>query len=981
MKKVTLVLSAVLLLLSIMVTAQETKKGNKPIAINKADKVTVMPSISSRSNGELYPSTEKNGEIQDGRATRHKIVIGKGSDGPDFYAKNPNKMKGKIQGKMPELVFETALSNSQPTDPAGAVGPNHYFAVFNTGFRIFDKSGNPLTGQLGPGNIFPDAGCCDLTVSYDNLADRWVVTFLNGANAGVQVAVSDGPDPLTTNWNVYFFANIADYNKLSVWRDGYYITQNGAPNQVWVLEREAALAGDPDAQMIGFALPGIVTSGFNSAQAFNITDDNHPSNGAAGVVYMQDDAWVGVDNDHIKLWEIDLDTDDVTNSTISDPQEIAVTDFISVFDGGSFANLTQPNGGVDIDALQATIMNQAQFRKFATHNSAIFNFVVDTDETAGELAGIRWMEFRQSGDGEPWSLFQEGTYTAPNGKHAWNGSMAMDSQGNIGIGYTGMAGPTTPTDGSEIEIVSSYYTGRFDGDPAGTMTVEETLIAEGAGNIPGIRYSDYSKIDVDPSDGLRFWFVNEYIGPNGRGNVAGVFQFERFANDVGVTILNEPVSGVLTDGTEIEIEITNFGDDTASNFDVSYQIDGGAIVTETYTGTIATGESDVYRFTTTADLGVIGQTYSITACTALATDENTTNDCITSEVVSIPASDIGVVGVISPVGGLTLSDSEVVTVTIENFGAESQSNFEVGYTIDGGTEVVETVTATLEVGQTLEYSFTTTADFSAIASYTLVARTILSGDSDTSNDSQEVIIETLDCTVNENTTAQPIGPNAGTVTESIITIDQNYDIEDLNVSVNLTHTWVGDLTLELIAPNGTEVLLSDQIGNNGDNYTDTIFDDEADQPITAGAPPYTGTFSPDGSLSDFVAVEETSGDWILRITDNVNGDFGELLDWSLTICGSESVLSTEEELLPSTEFLVINRGGNQFNVSLNTTEINERLNFQVFNITGQKLLDYRLDHNGTGYQYDLDMSYAATGVYILRLGNAEKVKVKRIIVR
>ena len=44
-------------------------------------------------------------------------------------------------------------------------------------------------------------------------------------------------------------------------------------------------------------------------------------------------------------------------------------------------------------------MNQAQFRKFPTHNSAVFNFVVDVDGTSSELAGVRWYELRQDGDG------------------------------------------------------------------------------------------------------------------------------------------------------------------------------------------------------------------------------------------------------------------------------------------------------------------------------------------------------------------------------------------------------------------------------------------------------------------------------------------------------------------------------------------------------------------------------------------------------
>jgi len=203
-----------------------------------------------------------------------------------------------------------------------------------------------------------------------------------------------------------------------------------------------------------------------------------------------------------------------------------VTPFISVFDNGSFVNLTQPRGGTAIDALQATIMNQAQFRKFGSYNSALFNFVVDTDAGSGELAGVRWYEFRQSGDNQPWSLYQEGTYTAPDGKHAWNASLAMDGQGNIGMGYTAMSGPTTPT----TIRVSSYFTGRSSGDPLGTMTAMEGLIANGNANIPGKRYGDYAKMDVDPSDDASFWFITEYMN-SGRKGVVGKFQIQASVPD------------------------------------------------------------------------------------------------------------------------------------------------------------------------------------------------------------------------------------------------------------------------------------------------------------------------------------------------------------------------------------------------------------------------------------------------------------------
>ncbi len=80
-----------------------------------------------------------------------------------------------------------------------------------------------------------------------------VLTFLG---SGAQIAVSDGPNPLTAGWFIYNISAINDYQKLSIWSDGYYITDNtSGSNKVWALERDAMLAGDSGAQILGFNLP------------------------------------------------------------------------------------------------------------------------------------------------------------------------------------------------------------------------------------------------------------------------------------------------------------------------------------------------------------------------------------------------------------------------------------------------------------------------------------------------------------------------------------------------------------------------------------------------------------------------------------------------------------------------------------------------------------------------------------------------------
>ena len=592
-----------------------------PVYTGTISSVEYVSPMISRPN-DLVPSDNSIKEAKDKRSMVPKIVEGKDPQTEnDYFVRNRHEKEQSTRMAPASLVFDAYTSGSQPTDPSLAIGPNHVMVVFNTGFTIYDKAGNQLLGQTAPNPaIFPSGGCCDLTVSYDNAADRWVLTFLG---SGAQVAVSDGPNPLTAGWYIYNISAISDYQKLSVWSDGYYITDNtSGTNKVWALERDAMLAGDAGAQIVGFNLPGIVTSGFFSPQVLNVTNNNLPAPGGATVVYMQDDAWSGVSSDHIKYWTIDMDWNNSSNSTISAATQIPVTPFIGVFDNGSFSNLTQPGGGVAIDALQATIMNQAQFRKFGTHNSAVFNFVVDTDASGGELAGVRWMEFRQSGDNQPWSLYQEGTYTAPDGRHAWNASLAMDAQGNIGMGYTSMSGPSTPS----TVRVSSYFTGRLNGDPLGTMTAAEEVIANGNANFSGLRYGDYSKIDLDPNDDSTFWFITEYINSSRKG-VVGVFQIEAPGppdTEAPTDPTNLTASNITSSGATLNWTAST---DNVGVTQYNISIDGNPVGTSATTSFNVTGLSPLTNYSASVTAQDAAGNVSGSASTSFTTLEGSIEYC------------------------------------------------------------------------------------------------------------------------------------------------------------------------------------------------------------------------------------------------------------------------------------------------------------------------------------------------------------------
>jgi subtilisin-like proprotein convertase family protein len=113
------------------------------------------------------------------------------------------------------------------------------------------------------------------------------------------------------------------------------------------------------------------------------------------------------------------------------------------------------------------------------------------------------------------------------------------------------------------------------------------------------------------------------------------------------------------------------------------------------------------------------------------------------------------------------------------------------------------------------------------------------------------------------------------------------------VTINLTHTWAGDLEIYLQAPNGERIALSTGNGGSADNYTNTVFQDGAPS-ITTGTAPFTGTFSPEGAVGGFCATIPAgtvgtlaafttgqTGNWQLRIEDSAGGDSGNLISWSI----------------------------------------------------------------------------------------------------
>jgi len=134
----------------------------------------------------------------------------------------------------------------------------------------------------------------------------------------------------------------------------------------------------------------------------------------------------------------------------------------------------------------------------------------------------------------------------------------------------------------------------------------------------------------------------------------------------------------------------------------------------------------------------------------------------------------------------------------------------------------------------------------------------------------------------------------GWMEDAVIQIPDHFTIDDIDVGITLTHTCVFDLQIFIQSPDGTTLCLNEYSFDeyfDGENYTQTVFDDEAELPIEQGQPPFTGRFRPKAidplNLLGVFDGQDSFGLWHLRIYDAWYADTGTLDRFELIITTPE----------------------------------------------------------------------------------------------
>lgn len=118
-------------------------------------------------------------------------------------------------------------------------------------------------------------------------------------------------------------------------------------------------------------------------------------------------------------------------------------------------------------------------------------------------------------------------------------------------------------------------------------------------------------------------------------------------------------------------------------------------------------------------------------------------------------------------------------------------------------------------------------------------------------------------------------------TESAIVVEGMVGtIIDVNVTLTITHTYCANLAVWIEGPSGTRVRLFSDLGGSGDNFADTVLNDQSGGSIEARTPPFTGTSAPQEPLASFNG-QDANGAWKLIVQDLAAPDEGMLQSWSV----------------------------------------------------------------------------------------------------
>jgi subtilisin-like proprotein convertase family protein len=824
-------------------------------------------------------------------------------------------------------------STAQPNDPTGDIGTHQFVAAINgssgSDFAVYDKVTGAIVvprttiQSLGSGGLCA-AGRGDPIVLFDELASRWLLTEFTSSGNGLCVYISDVADLSgSVTWTRYLFTlpNFPDYPKYGVWPNAYFVGANegSASSTVrpfYAMDRQKMLAGLP-ATLQRLTIPNLAGFGFQMTQPADLAGSNAPDADAPGLFmrHRDDEAHnPGSNNpnaDFIELYEFAVDWTTPANSAITGPITFQISEFSSNLNGlSAFEAFPQPNG-VRLDPLRETVMHRLTYRRLPEYEVLVGNFVTDLFLGAGSIypndtGAVRWFELRrptgpqdgvfangfEGGGAQPdgsvgqWTLHQEGTFapedtigTPAEQGDRWMAASSVDQDGNIALAYNMVRQAPAISAGLR-------YTGRLANDPLGVMTAAENLIIDASGSVGGVRWGDYNDMGIDPVDGCSFWFIGNYVNGGARANRAASFKFEECGGASFTLTSPAPSASVCansaspTDADPITLNaasVNGFAGAVALSFPSPFatglggdftpaaiaSLPGSSVAQLTATNAAAPGTSTIIARGTSGAI-IRDVQLSLTVAT----------DNPAAPTLVAPANNASGIGA-TPTFTWTAA-AQAASYLVEASTSNTFATTLFSQTVTG-TSLVSPVALPRDTEifwRVRPSNICGDGDNSSVFSFT------------TSN-VQEFCRNGLNVAIPDN--------NLTGVSDNLTIAGVSGNVGDLDVRVELTHTYVGDLRVRLAraTPAATVNLMTNPTNNpsgacSGDDLN-ALFDDDlvparpAQSACASGAvPTYSGTVTPQQATSAFDGQSPNST-WTLTIIDSAGIDTGTLTRWCIIL--------------------------------------------------------------------------------------------------
>jgi len=312
-------------------------------------------------------------------------------------------------------------------------------------------------------------------------------------------ALSVGSDPFGPYYRYEFVRPLfPDYPRPAVWPDGYYVPTSTGDNVIQkhacVVDRTRMLQGKDATEQC------VVIDDVNFLNNADLDGKELPPKGAPNIMLATGGTQLRktMEDDGLYAWTFHVDWNDPANTKVEGPSKIPVAPYHYLCDGQLTNCVPQPGTDRRLDAQGDKIMARVVYRRIKDREAIV---AVHSVNTAAGGGGVRWYELGV-GTGRSLRLRQQGTF-APDSLYRWMASPAIDTKGNIGIGYSF---------GGTPNFAGQRFAARLADDPPGRITLRETVLVEGeASQVNTLRWEDYTQTAVDPSDDCTIWYVGDYL--------------------------------------------------------------------------------------------------------------------------------------------------------------------------------------------------------------------------------------------------------------------------------------------------------------------------------------------------------------------------------------------------------------------------------------------------------------------------------------